>query len=129
MTKIGLLDVKKALKDSRFRESLTPEFKRTYEKELIKFLGDSGCACNVPLYRAILRECRPKLQEYYPGKDILDEEEEIKKLSQNNFSVINCTIHELEDRLRKLVRGRKQIAIARYEEYVTVIINDLDVIF
>lgn len=129
MTKIGLLDVKKALKDARFREALPESFKKTREKELVKFLSDSGCACNVPLYRAVLRECSNQLQEYYPGKEIIKEEEEIKKLSGNNWTVINCHIDELEEKLKRLPKGRKQVAITRYEDQLTVIINELDVLW
>ena len=129
MKKIGLLDVKRALRDGRFRDSLPLEFHKTHEKELIKFLSDPGCACNVPLYRAILREAKTQLGLYYPGQEIMDEEQEIKQLSQNHWSVINCKADELEDRLKKLPRGRKQLAIARYEDEITVIVNELDVVF
>lgn len=127
--KIGLLDVKRALKDARFRESLPPEFQRKYEKDLVKFLSDPGCACNVPLYRAIFREATPQLQVYYPNREILSEAEEIKQLSKNNWTVINCKVDELEDRLRRLPNGRKQIAMSRYENEVTVVINELDILY
>jgi hypothetical protein len=50
-------------------------------------------------------------------------------LAKNNFSIINCSIGELEDRMKTLAAGRKQIAIARYEDQVTVIVNELDQIF
>ena len=54
---------------------------------------------------------------------------EQEKLAKNNFSIINCSIGELEDRMKSLPSGRKQIAIARYEDQVTVVINELDQIF
>ena len=95
---------------------------------MIKFLSDPGCSCNVPLYRAILRGAKEQLEAYYPGQETLDEEKEIESLMQNNWSVINCSIYELEDRLRRLTKGRKQIAISRYEDEVTVIINEMDVV-
>lgn len=129
MNKIGLLDVKKALKDSRFRDALSSEFKSKHEVELVKFLSDPGCACNMSLYRAVLTEARPQLQQYYPGKEIYKEEEELQKLAQNNWTVINCKIDELEDRLRKLGPGRKQVAITRYEDSVTAVINELDILY
>lgn len=95
----------------------------------MKFLSDPGCGCNVPLYRALLKECGSQLLSYYPGQEILPEEEEIRQLSENHWSVINCHKDELEDKLRKLPKGRKQIAVARYEDQITVVINELDVLY
>jgi hypothetical protein len=124
-TKIGLLEVKKALKDSRFRLLLPKEM----EKELDEFLNNPGCACHVPLYKKILKDCKEQLQKYYPNLIIPDQEQELKILSENHWSVINCHIDELEKKLRKLGPGRKQLDVARYEDQVTVVVNDLDVIF
>lgn len=123
--KIGLLDVKKALKDSRFRLSLPKEM----EKEVDEFLNNPGCACHVPLYRKVLKDCKEQLQKYYPNLTVPDQEDEIKKLSENHWSVINCHIDDLEQKLRKLGPGRKQLDVARWEDQVTVVVNDLDVIF
>lgn len=96
---------------------------------MVKFLSDPGCACNVPLYRAILQEAKSQLEAYYPGREATNEEQEIKQLSQNHWSVINCHIDEVEDKLRKLPNGRKQIAIARFQDQVTLIINEIDVVY
>ena len=57
------------------------------------------------------------------------EPEEAKKLAENNWTVINCKADELEERLRRLPNGRKQLAIARYEDLVTVVINEIDVVY
>ena len=43
----------------------------------------------------------------------------------NNFHVINCSIGEVEERLKRLPNGHKQIAVARYEDQVTIIVNIL----
>ena len=123
------MDVKKSLKDSRFRESLPDSFKKKYSKELIEFLNNPGCGCNVPLYRAILKEAPEQLRAYYPGREVLNEKEEAEKLAENNWTVINCKVDELEDRLRRLSKGRKQIAVSRFEDQVTVIVNELDILF
>lgn len=125
ITKISLVDVKKALKDSRFRLTLPKEM----EKEVDEFLNNPGCACHVPLYKKIFKDCKEQLQKYYPNLSVPDQEEEIKKLSENHWSVINCHIDELEKKLRKLGPGRKQLDVARWEDQVTVVVNDLDVIF
>ena len=123
--KITLTDVKRALKDSRFRNTLPKEM----EKDLDEFLNNPGCACHVPLYRRIVKECKEQLQKYYPDLEVPNQEEELKKLAENNWSVINCNIDELETRLSKLGPGRKQLDVARWEDQVTVVVNDLDILF
>jgi hypothetical protein len=125
MKKITLMDVKAALKDSRFRLSLPKEM----EKEVNDFLNNPGCPCNVPLYRKVFKECKEQLEKYYPNSEAPDESEEIQKLAENQWTVISCHIDELEKKLRKLGPGRKQLDMARYEDQVTVIINELDLIF
>lgn len=123
--KINLMEVKAALKDSRFRLSLPKEL----EKEANEFLNNPGCPCHVPLYRKILKDCKEQLQKYYPNAEIADLAEEVKKLADNQWTVINCNINDLEKQLRKLGPGRKQLDIARFEDQVTVVINELDMIF
>ena len=123
--KVTLLDIKQALKDRRFRESLP----FTMAEEVQKYLQNPSCACNLPLYKKIITECKKQVEDYFPSREISNLNEEVKKLADNNWSVINCHIDELESYLKKLSTGRKQIAIARYEDQVTVIVNDLDVVY
>lgn len=122
---VTLMDVKQALRDSRFREGLPSSF----NEEIKKYQQNPGCACNVPLYKKIMTEAKDLLQNYYPNKSVVSLEEDAKKLADNNFSVINCHVDELEDRLKKLSLGRKQIAVCRYEDQVTAIINELDFLY
>lgn len=122
---IGILDVKKALRDSRFRDSLPEKF----SEDLNKYLQNPGCACNLPIFRRLIIEGKEFLQSYFPNRPVANLEEEAKLLAQNNFSVINCKNTELQDKLKKLPPGRKQIAIARFEDEVTVIVNELDIVF
>lgn len=117
MNKVGLLEVKQAIWDQRFRD-LFPELK----KELGEYLKNPGCPCNVSLYKSILKH-RDRLAKYFPGREVAEESEAEPK---NNFSVINCNVNELEAKLRKLRPGRKQIAVARWQDQATVIVNDLD---
>lgn len=119
------MDVKQALRDKRFRDSLTPEF----NDDLQKYLQNPGCACNVPVYKKIMTEAKEQLQAYYPNRSIANLDEEASKLAQNHFTVINCQVDELEEKLRKLPSGRKQIAVSRYDNFVTVVVNELDVVF
>ena len=125
MDKISLIDVKKALKDSRFRLTLPKEM----EKDVEEFLNNPGCACHIPLYKKVIKECKEQLEKYYPNLQVPDQEEELKKLAENHWSVINCHIDELEKKLSKLGPGRKQLDVARWEDQVTVVVNDLDIIF
>ena len=124
--KITLLDIKHALQDSRFRESLPQE---QFADMLREFHKNPGCPCNTKLYRRIIKECQPQIRQYFPHKEVIEIDEELKKLSENHWSVINCNINELEGRLKKLGPGRKQVEIARYEDNVTVVINEIDIIY
>jgi len=123
--KLTLLDIKFAiLNDKRFRD-LFPEL----AEESSKIMNNPSCGCNVPMLRKFLNE-KERLQKYFPNKDIITSDEEIEALAQNKWDVINCKIDELEDVLNGLHKvGRKQIAVARFEDKVTVIVNDLGVIF
>jgi hypothetical protein len=122
---IGLMDVKQALKDDRFRKNLPTDM----QAELEKYSHCPSCASNINLYRQILKECTQQLLEYFPGTTILDEAKEIETLAQNHWTVFSCHINELENKLRSLPKGRKQVAITRYEDQITAVINELDVIF
>ncbi len=122
---IGLMEVKQALRDQRFRDSLGGDF----TDDLRKYLQNPGCACNVPLYRRILKERRDQLHEYYPGRELVDPEEEVRKLAENHWLVINCHVDDLEKALHDLPPGRKQLAVSRFEDQVTVVVNELDVLF
>ena len=122
---ISLLDVKKALRDSVFRETLPEELK----PDIKKFLDNPGCSCNVPIYHRVIKFGGEALRKYYPDKNLVTPEEEAVRLAKNNWSVINCSIGELELNLKNLRPGRKQIAISRYEDQVTVVVNELDILF
>ena len=122
---ISLLDVKRALRDSEFRKELPSSLL----DDVQKFLNNPGCVCNVPIYRKIMKFGGEQLKKYFSEKILVTPEEEEAKLAKNNWSIINCSIGELEANLKKLNKGRKQIAISRYEDQVTVIINELDILF
>jgi hypothetical protein len=123
--KITIHDVKRALKDSRFRLTLPTEMNKDAEE----FLNNPGCACHTPLFKKVISECKEQLSRYYPNKDIPDQDEEIRKLAENHWTVINCSSDELESKLKKLGPGRKQIAVARFEDQVTVVVNELDLVW
>ncbi len=122
---LSRLEIKNAiLNDARFRK-LFPELK----DEINKVIHDPGCACNVPIYDKFFKY-KKRLSEYFSNRSIKTPEEEKKELEQNHWSVFNCKADELESVLNKMHKiGRKQIAVARYEDELTVIVNDLGVIF
>lgn len=122
---IGLMEVKQALKDNRFRNSLNDSFK----EDIQKYLQNPGCGCNLPIYKRILKEAVAELQQYYPGRSVANLDAEFSKLADNNWSVINCHVDELELLLKKLPPGRKQLAISRYEDQITVVVNELDLVY
>lgn len=122
---VSLMDIKSAMKDEKFRSTL-PE---SLAPEVQKFINNPSCSCNVPLYKKIIKEAKDQVLAFFPGKEILSQEEEIERLAKNNWRVISCSIGDLEKEMKKLPAGRKQIAMSRYEDQVTVIVNELDNIF
>jgi len=126
MSKVNLLEIKQALlNDGRFRDSF-PDLK----EEILKFVQNPGCpSCSLPLIRKIINQYPQVVQEYFSGREVVNEAEEVKKLMENHWSVISCHVDELEQKLRSLSTGRKQIAIARFEEQVTIVINELDLVY
>lgn len=120
--KVTLLDVKQALRDGRFRASLPPSL----ADGLVKYLQNPGCGCNTAFYRDIMTFCATQLQEYFPGKEVAAPGDDVANLADNNWTVFSCPVGEIEKRLKALPPGRKQIAVARFEDQATVIINELD---
>lgn len=125
MDRVTIRDIKDALKDLRFRLTLPKDM----SGDVDEFLKNPGCACHAGLYRRIFKECREQLGRYFPGKAIPDQEEEIRRLAENRWTVINCHVDELKDRLARLGPGRKQLDVARWQDQVTVVVNELDIIF
>jgi hypothetical protein len=119
------MDIKSAMKDETFRSKL-PE---SLNPEIEKFINNPSCSCNVPLYKKIIKEAKDQVLAYFPGKEVMSQEEEIERLSKNNWRVINCSIGDIEKEMKKLPHGRKQIAITRYEDQVTIVVNELDNLF
>lgn len=121
--KLGILDVKQAIFDERFQK-LFPEL----AEDINKVIKDPGCACNRAIYLKFF-EYKDRLQAFFPNRIIESVEEEKTKLAENHWNVISCHISELESKLRNLPPGRKQLAVARYEDQVTVVVNHLDVLY
>jgi len=121
--KITLLDIKQAMRDSRFRDSLPQEFQEEFREDVQKYLKNPSCKCNTPIYLKVIKECKKQVQEYYPNKEIVIPEDEIEQA--NHWTVINCSINELEKKLKQLNPIQKQISMARYQDQITVLINEM----
>lgn len=146
---ITLADIKAALRDPSFIASLPASL----NGEMQKYMQNPGCNCNMSVVQKIINEATEQVKAYFPTKDLTGAKEAVKEAVKeaasnipkiehsqpnqqqqnpsvkNNFSVINCSIGEVEQRLKGLPPGRKQIAMARYEDQVTVIVNELDLVF
>lgn len=120
MVEVGIETVKQLLKESRFRKEFFE-----YKKEIDQWINNPDCECNVPLYNAILSQ-KDKLESYYDDEVIIIDPpiEDFENTQINNWQVINCHVDELEEILRNLPNGPKQIAVARYEDQITVVVND-----
>ena len=79
MRKVGLLDVKAALQDERFRDTLPEEMQKEF-----KDMSCSSCPANTSFYQNILRNCRSQLQEYFPAREVANIKEENKKIEEQN---------------------------------------------
>ena len=107
-----------------------PEFRKLFpglRDKMAQFLRNPGCGCNRALYREIARH-PAVIEQYYKSKGVKMEKAPTlsgKDVITNDFQVINCSIDELEDRLRRLGPGPKQLAVARFRDQVTVIVNDV----
>jgi hypothetical protein len=113
------------LKDPNFLNSLPPNL----QPDVQKYLQNPSCGCNMGFYNKIMQEAVEQVASYFPTKILVPPQEQVEKLAKNSWIVINCSIGEIEARLKALPAGRKQITVARYEDQATVIINELDVVF
>lgn len=120
--KITIHDIKTALLDEKFR-AILPE---SLKDDVRKFLQNPGCGCNNPIFVKVMKEAKPQLSEYFPLKAISDPESTKSVVSANDWQVINCTIYDLNEQLKSLGPGRKQIELARYNDQVTVVVNHLE---
>ena len=122
---VSLADIKNALKDESFRNSL-PE---SLQPDVQKFLQNPNCSCNMKIYQKILQEAEQQVINHFPDKKYLSPQQVMDTAMQNTWTVVNCHINELEENLKKLKPGRKQITMGRYEDQVTVIINELEMVY
>ena len=117
--------MKQALADLKFRQSLPPILK----EDIQKYEQNPGCACNLDVYRNVLRHGSQQLKDYFPGLSVVDPDKELAKLAENNWTVFSCHIDDLEKQLKTLPPGRVQLAVARWQDQVTCVVNSLDVVF
>lgn len=119
MNHITVMDIKQAMRDAKFRETLPAEL----NEDVAKYLQNPGCKCNGPLYLKIMRDCQEQVKQYFPEKAFMETSATPK---HDSWTVINCHIDELEKNLRKLAAGKKQLTLSRYDDQVTLIVKDLE---
>jgi len=122
---ITVSDIKEALKNDEFRRALPSHL----NDDVQKFLSNPNCSCNMKIYQRILQEAETNVKAYFPNKSIVSTQQVMESVMQNNWIVINCHINNLEEELKKLKTGRKQITMGRFEDQVTVIVNELEVVY
>jgi hypothetical protein len=110
------------LKDTKFRSNLPSEL----DEDVRKYELNPGCPCNLNIYRNVLKYASKELREYYPDREVMNPDAELIPLQKNDWKVINCHISEAERKIQEYTFGRYQIALARYEDQVTILINGLD---
>ena len=115
-------DLKRASKKGDFRK-LFPELRAQFDG----YIQKPGCGhCAAQLISGLMG-FQDRLQTYFGEVDFdVAPPESFDPVGAMNFSVINCSIPELEDRLNALPVAAYQITVARYEDQVTAIINRLD---
>ena len=109
----------KALHNPKFRQILAGD----YTEELQSFDKDPNCLCHHKFYRLIATKEVEAFRRFYPE---LGELETSNELREDNWHVINCSVEDVLDQLRKLPPGKKQVALARYEDQVTIVVNEFD---
>lgn len=119
-SKLTLIDVKAAIWSQKFRD-LFPEYKVALER----YLKDPGCACNLGLVKDLMR-MKDRMQQYFPDKECQTPEEEESEL-KNEWMVINCNVNDLEQKLKRLSKGKRIVAAARFKDRITAIVNDIEV--
>lgn len=109
----------KSLWKREFRE-LFPEVK----KDIDNFLQNPGCKCNEPLYNTILQQ-RDRLRKFFGEEIVIKEKVVTQESLRNNTFVINTTIDNLEQSIKRLPVGPKSISLARFEDKITAVIQIL----
>lgn len=119
MTEIKIASIKKALRSHGFRNNY-PELK----EDIDAYIKNPDCKCNIPLYNAILSDL-PRLKKWFGEEAVVVEPPLSEEPDQiNQWQVFNCHIDDLESFMQGLSHGPKQIAIARFEDQITIIVND-----
>ena len=98
MSRISIREVEKALKDPKFKKTLPPEL----DAVIIKYEQNPSCPCNIPIYNKVLKYASKQLREYFPGKEVVKPDEELLKIAENHWFVINCHVDELEKKLKEI---------------------------
>lgn len=115
MNKITIREIKEALKDSKFRATLPSELK----EDIRKYEQNPNCPCNLAIYKNVLKYAAANLKDYFPSKEVSQDVE-----PEVTWTVINCSVEELEAKLNSILPYQRLLTVARWENQCTVIINE-----
>lgn len=116
--------IRKAINRKRFQD-MFPELAESFERYMVK----PGCgSCEENLFSALLAS-PDRLKQYF-GEDSQFEQVPAPPVIGNvvpeqSFTVINCHVDELSSKLNMLAPGRYEIAAARWENEITVIVKTI----
>jgi len=117
--------IRKAINRKRFQD-LFPELAEIFER----YITRPGCgSCEETLFSALLAS--PERLKQYFGDD--SQFEQIpppppalaRMVPEQSFTVINCHVDELSSKLNMMPPGRYEIAAARWENEITVIVKTI----
>lgn len=115
-------DLKRAVKKGDFRKRF-PELRVEFDD----FIQKNGCAFCAKKMVEGLMSYKDRLYDYFGDVNLaIEAPEAFDPVGDNNFTIINCGIHELEDKLNALPPAAYQITAARYEDQVTVVVNRIN---
>lgn len=117
---VTMMDVRGALHDRRFLD-MFPELASLADR----YTKSPQCgSCGVALAREIIQRFPERLGDYFVGRDLPVHQDGTE---DRQFEVINCHVDDLEAKLRGLPPGvSKHVALARWEDQVTVVIQFSD---
>lgn len=126
MKPVGMMDIRQALRDERFRGQF-PEL----AGPMAKYAANTGCGtCAVSLVREILAKFPERVREYFPGREVMTAEAATAAPAvaprRGEWAVYDGPCAGLEAWLRKRPpHAPSQVAVARWEDQCTAAVFEV----
>ena len=134
---ITIADIKSALNDAAFRETLPPEL----NEDVAKYMQNPGCGCNVKVFQKMLTVANQQFAAYFPAKNVVKALEHYAQqaatqpqqppkpitvpapMMRTRHVVFNCHVDELQVKLDQLssMENRTNVTISRSGDMVTAV--------